>query len=166
MKKNEGLSLIELIVVIAIMGVMVSVIGISITVVSRQRVSNAASEVKVQFQAAQTIAMSKDNCRVQIKRLSDGDTEVTVFSSEEKILDRITISKKVTVEVDYGSGFTSIADCGTVMIYYVRATGAFDHATVGGATKDHISRIRFANKSRSEEITLLFTKLTGKVSYE
>ena len=43
MKRNEGLTLIELVVVIAIMSVLVGVVGISITVVSRQKVSNAAT---------------------------------------------------------------------------------------------------------------------------
>lgn len=175
MKRDQGLSLIELIVVIAIMAVLVSVVGISITVVSRQRVSNAASDVRGQFQTAQTISMSKDNCHVQIKKNSNNEVVFTVYSSANSILDKATVNKNITVKVHYSqnanadnpnlSGWTTIGASG-VNIFYVRESGAFedkvrsDDGTVG---TDYIDRIAFISGSKT--VVLKLTLLTGKVSY-
>lgn len=175
MKRNEGLSLIELIVVIAIMGVLVSVVGISVTVVSRQKVSNAASDVRGEFQTAQTIAMSKDNCYMQIHENSDGDTVFTIHASDETVLDRVTVSNKISVSVGYGGSMVNAGSVDVIRIYYNRESGAFSEAYINGGasatdkgnlvpTTDRvIESIRFSNGSKS--VTLHLTKLTGKVSY-
>lgn len=175
MKHDEGLSLVELIVIIAIMGVLVSVVGISVAVVSRQKVSNAASDVRGQFQTAQTIAMSKDNCYMQFSQNADGETVFTVHASDNTVLDRVTVSDKINVTIGYGSSSLNMDVCGVVRIYYDRESGAFKEAWLCGGsdpsnkgskvpTSDGvIETIRFSNGSKS--ITLHLTKLTGKVSY-
>ena len=171
MKKNEGLSLIELVVVIAIMSVMIAVVGISVTVLSRQKVSNAASDVKSLLQTAQTIAMSKDNCHVEIQEIGDS-VVFTTYSSSNKIIDKVTLDEKITVSLSYASGSSMNMDVlGAVGIYYKRESGAFDSASVCGTTGnpksgtavDPIRWIRFSNGNKS--VTLHLTELTGKVSY-
>lgn len=180
MKRNEGLSLIELIVVIAIMTVLISVVGISVTVISRQKVSNAVEDVKVLFQTAQTIAMSKDNCHIAIARNSDGDTVFTLYSStNNNVLNRITISKKVQVKIVANDAANPhpIGDVDVVRIYYDRVSGAFSDMYWGGATTlsgesgkgskiagNGVTGIEFTNGT-SSTITLKLTKLTGRVSY-
>ncbi|MBO4653233.1 MAG: prepilin-type N-terminal cleavage/methylation domain-containing protein [Lachnospiraceae bacterium] len=169
MKHNEGLSLVELIVIIAIMGVLVSVVGISVTVVSRQKVSNAASDVRGQFQTAQTIAMSKDNCYMQFEQNANGETVFTIHSSNNAILDRVTVSEKISITVGYGSSTLNMSSCGVVRIYYDRESGAIRDAFLCGTSSSdgtsvgNIDTIRFSNGSKS--VTLHLTKLTGKVSY-
>ena len=178
MKRNEGLSLIELVVVIAIMTVLISVVGISITVISRQKVSNAVEDVKVLFQTAQTIAMSKDNCHIAIDRGADGETVFTLYSADNVVLNRVTVNKKVSVYIITGDPDHpySLADKKVVRIYYDRVSGAFGKmyergsATLNGLTgkgseiPGGITGIKFSNDSTSE-ITLKLTKLTGRVSY-
>ena len=172
MKHDEGLSLIELIVIIAIMGVLVSVVGISITVVSRQKVSSAASDVRGQFQTAQTIAMSKDNCYMQIQTNSNDETIFTVYSSNNTVLDRVTVSNKINVRLHFGGSSVTMDSYSIVRIFYNRESGAFDKAfACGGA--DPVtqkgseiaipSSIEFSNGSKS--VSLRLTELTGKVSY-
>lgn len=173
MKRDEGLTLIELVVVIAILAVMVSVVGISVSVVSRQRVSNAVADVKVLFQTAQTIAMSKDNCHIAIDQNDDGDTIFTLYSSSDgTVLNRVTISSKIDVFIHYGtSQSTPIGTFKTVNIYYDRLSGAFSgfyacgtSTYIGSVIPEGISGIEFSNGS-SNKITLKLTKLTGRVSY-
>ena len=163
MKHNEGLSLIELVVVVAIMAVLVSVVGISVTVVSRQNVSNAASDVRGLLQTAQTVAMSKKNCYVKITQKSNGDWyfETHTYTGtgddgtkqNEKVLDHLTVSGKVKVEVKSGGSYVSAA---STTIEYIRNTGAFK----AGAFP---SEIRFSRGTKV--VTLHLTELTGKVSY-
>lgn len=170
MKKNQGLSLIELVVVIAIMGVLVSLVAISVTVLARQKVSNAASDVKSLLQTAQTIAMSKDDCHVEIQVIN-GAVVFTTYSSASKIIDKLTLDKKISVSVSYGGG-TNVGSLGAVGIYYVRESGSFDSAYVNGSTGDPkttgsnteaLQWIEFSNGSKA--VRLKLTKLTGKVSY-
>ena len=177
MKQNEGLSLIELIVIIAIMTVLISVVGISMTVISRQKVSNAAEDVKVLFQTAQTIAMSKDNCHIAISQNSDNEVVFTLYSSvNNNILNRVTLSKKVKVYIISGGNLYEISTLDVVRIYYDRVSGSFDkmywhgNATLNGESGKGseiiggITGIKFSNTG-SNEIILKLTKLTGRVSY-
>lgn len=165
--------MIELVVVIAIMGVLISLVAISVSVVTRQKVSNAASDVKGILQTAQTIAMSKDNCHVEIQKIN-GAVVFTTYSSSSKTIDKVTLDKKITVNISYQTGASSNIDVlGAVGIYYDRTTGAFaDNAYVCGTTGDPkttgtavntIRWIEFSNGSKS--VRLHLTKLTGKVSY-
>ena len=173
MKHDEGLSLIELIVIIAIAGVLVSVVGISITVVSRQKVSNAASDVRGQFQTAQTIAMSKDNCYMQIETNSNDETIFTIYSSNNTILDKVTVSNKINVSLHFSGGSSVTMDSYSIVrIFYNRESGAFDRAYACGDADPSInigssivipSSIEFSNGSKS--VSLRLTELTGKVSY-
>ena len=94
MEKNKGVTLIELIVVIGIMGVVAGLIGLSLVVVSRQKVSSAASDIKGQFQTAQTIALSKDDCYVKIEKTLSR-TLVTFVVLIRKIIKKINGSRTV-----------------------------------------------------------------------
>ena len=171
MKKNQGLSLIELVVVIAIMSLLVGLVAISVTVISRQKVANAASDVKSLLQTAQTIAMSKDNCHVEIQEIN-GAVVFTTYSSTNTILDKVTLDKKITVNISWSAGSSvNMNSCGAVGLYYVRESGSFANSYVGGSTGnptsgspvDAIRWIEFSNGSKS--VRLHLTKLTGKVSY-
>ncbi len=161
MKKNEGLTLIELVVVIAIMSVLVGLVGLSVSVLSRQKVSNAASDVKGLLQTAQTIAMSKKSCYVEIKSDSDGVTFTTYTytkddRSDKKFMDKVTIGDQISVSVKQAgaSSFTSVGSS-VIEIKYKRENGAF--------TDDTIQEIMFSKGTK--DVTLRLTKLTGKVSY-
>jgi len=60
-KDNRGLTLIELIVVIAIMAIMIAVSGFSLSMISHKRVSNNALSIKQAIQIAQTYNKSQGN---------------------------------------------------------------------------------------------------------
>ena len=77
-EKNKGLSLVELIVVIAIMGIMIGILGVSVAYISRQRVVNAAKDVKQEIQLARAYARSKGFCKLSIKGQSDSSPAETI----------------------------------------------------------------------------------------
>ena len=161
MKRNGGLTLIELVVVIAIMSVLVGVVGISITVVSRQKVSNAAADVRGLLQTAQTIAMSKKNCYVEITKESSGYVFTTYSytesaSTDRRVIDKVTIGDKIVVSIPTGVGNSYAAVNSAVQIKYKRESGAFDTGTPTG--------IRFSRGNKT--VTLSLTALTGRVSFK
>lgn len=165
MEKNRGVTLIELIVVIGIMGVVIGLVGLSIVVVSRQRVSSAASDIKGQFQTAQTIALSKDDCYVKIEKNSDNEIVFTTYSSLEKKLDTCVIDKRIEVRVYSGNAASPVdLSSGPIIMKYDRQTGGFENPTQNGATMEKISRIAFGSGER--EIVLRLNKATGKVTYQ
>ena len=163
MEKNKGVTLIELIVVIGIMGVVAGLIGLSLVVVSRQRVSSAASDIKGQFQTAQTIALSKDDCYVKIEKNSSDEVVFTTYSSLEKKLDTCAIDKRIEVKIYAGSNEVNLSS-GPVIMKYERQTGGFEYPTQNGSTLGKITRIVFGTGKR--EIVLRLNKATGKVTYD
>lgn len=166
MEKNKGMTLVELIVVIGIMGVVVALVGLSFVAVSRQRISSAASDVKGQFQTAQTIALSKDDCYVKIEKDSD-EVVFTTYSNAEKKLDTCVIDKRIEVRI-YGKDPDHPIDlsAGPIIIKYIRQTGGFETPTRNGTelSEGKITSIVFGNGSR--EIVLQLNKATGKVTYK
>ncbi|MBP3238342.1 MAG: type II secretion system protein [Lachnospiraceae bacterium] len=60
-KNNEGITLIEMIVVVAIMGIMLGIFGYSLSMISHRRVSNNALSIKQSIQVTQTFNKSQGN---------------------------------------------------------------------------------------------------------
>jgi len=120
-KRNAGVTLIELIVVLAIMAILTSAFGISISLISRRRVKNAAADTKQLIQLAQTYAKSKGYCKLSIEGSDDGSSNVYIYVAESQAdLSDPTkcrlgdgpsnVNKKIKVEVCYevGTGITKM----------------------------------------------------------
>ena len=56
MKKNHGFTLVEVMVTVAIMGVLASIIGITMGILLGQRVKSMAADTKSVIQSTQTVA--------------------------------------------------------------------------------------------------------------
>ena len=165
MKKNQGMSLVELIVVIGIMGVVVGLVGISFAVVTRQRVSSAATDVKGQLQTAQTIAMSRDDCYVEVRRNASGEVVFTTYSSATKKLDTYTVDSKIQVKLQIGSAIYNLkSDTGTFVISYQRESGSMKDTTRNGTYMGVLRRIEFTDGKKTSILNV--NKVTGKVSFE
>ncbi len=164
MKKNRGFSLVELIVAIAIMSILISLVGVSLSILYAHRVSTAASDSKSLIQAAQTIAMSKDNCCVQFTVNGDGDVEITSFSSATKELDSVVVPDDISVTLKLDGADTVVNSGGTYQLKFVRESGAFSTVVVNGVDSgQYCSKVTFTKGEK--RIVLELSRLTGKVSY-
>ncbi len=163
MKKNSGFSLVELIVVVAVMAILTTLLSVTINVVFSQRVSSAASDTKSLLQAAQTVAMSKDNCYVSIKTNADGDIEVASFSSTTKQLDAVIIEKGISVTLTCDTTEYTVSGSDEFQIRYVRESGGFDTTLKNGTDIGYCVKITLTRGDKTEVLQL--SKLTGKITF-
>lgn len=178
-KKNAGLTLIELVAVIGIMAVLVGVMGLSVTAISSQRVSSAAGDVKEALQTAQTIAMSKRGCYVDIT-YEDGDVVFTTYARETnvsgdpeteeikaKVVSKLTIGGGITVELAGDVG--ALVQAGShFRLNFDRASGSYKAIgiEVGGSFVDNsFDTEKIVFKKGSKKATLVISRLTGRITY-
>ncbi len=164
MKKDRGFTLVEVMVVLAIMAVLTGMIGLSISVIAGQRLKSAVSDTKSLMQSAQTVAMSKKDCVVEFALNSDGECVITSkVNGGDKQLKEIVVHKKISVSVKTVSGINYEVDGGnTVTIFYNRETGGFAKCQVNGIEQDIPVEISFSKGDRT--IVLELATYTGKIS--
>lgn len=170
--KNQGVTLVELIVIIAIMAVFVSIVGLRLSLISRQRTTNAANTTKSMMQMAQTYAKSKADCILKIKGRSDGGAELTVETYDTSDNLRVgngarEIHRQITVIVDYDDGSSVTVSSGTeVVIQFDRKTGGFKEVEIpdSGGLKATPEKLTFTNGDKTS--VLILAKNTGVVTFE
>ena len=180
MKDNKGLSLIELIVVIAIMAVMGGFIFISFGLLTGQDARECASNLSTALDKEKNYALTRSgetDCFVEIKHEADGyfaDYQVptkaiqpdcpTFFSIEKENIGHPTVN--VACYYDDGGGSPtfvgSLNDGDVLQITYNRVTGAIEEIKLNDEAKT-INLIKI-DKGREYEI-VLYTA-TGKHTLE
>ena len=189
---NRGLSLIELIVVIAIMAIMIGVGILSISLLFGTQARGCAQKVSSMLNETKTGCLSRYNETMTIAYRTKGqDGEEAYTTNGYYAINRVYTINKEAVSVPIGgpdsseiralgSGKVVIVvylsdgssvELGTdnyVTISYNRATGAFASAVVGTpmgeTTYDHIKEITFSSGARTYKITMF--KETGTHSLE
>ena len=78
MKKNHGLTLVEVMVTVAVMGVLAGIIGITMGVIFGQRVKSMAADTKSVFQSTQIVAMGRENAFIEIQQIGS-DAYITAY---------------------------------------------------------------------------------------
>lgn len=81
-KDNRGVSLIELVVVLAIMAVMMTSVGISISVLSRRSVDKCAERLKQALQSNRNATMGRYDSRLEIY-IEDGKLYVREYTKRD-----------------------------------------------------------------------------------
>lgn len=183
-KRNEGFTLVELIVVIAIMAIMLSIFGVSMTLIGRQRVSNGAHEFKETMQLAQMYSKSKGACKMTIQGTSDEGSKVYIYTAANQtdLADPTKcklgngpdiINKKISMKVYYkdSSGIEhelEVDENVTVDIFFNRETGGMSEESIftdgGTVTKGIFTKAVLTNGAKT--ITLKVAQFTGVVTME
>lgn len=164
MKKDRGFTLVEVMVVLAIMAVLTGMIGLSISMIAGQRLKSAVSDTKSLMQSAQTVAMSKKDCVVEFAQNSDGECVITSkVNGGDKQLKEIVVNKKISISIITSDGTTYNVSSGTaVTIVYNRETGGFANCQVNGIDQGIPAEISFSKGDRT--IVLELATYTGKIS--
>lgn len=153
---NKGLSLIELIVIVAIMGVMLGAIGLSFKAVADRRVSKAAYSTKSMIKMAQTYAKSTDGVGFVV--LEGTGNGIEVFIKKVKKASDITDESKW----ETGYGPEALNSRISAKVYFVNGSNKFDYEI----NKDDKVILRFNKKLGSFTKECYYVAADGTVSSE
>ncbi|MCR4841511.1 MAG: prepilin-type N-terminal cleavage/methylation domain-containing protein [Lachnospiraceae bacterium] len=178
-KDNRGLTLIELIAGIAIMGIITAALSVGVFTITNQRVNNACHSIKEAIQLGQTYVKSKGACKMSFEENSDGEVEVVIYTSDSEITlysaagnvgantnRRViaTLNKKVKVtigyktESDFAITGTNVAD-----ITFNRSMGGIETSCRSDGNDDVPISITVTNGSKTKTIKL--ATYTGVITY-
>ena len=168
MKNNKGFSLLELVVVMALVVILSSITIMSFRAVSGANAKECAKKIEEQLNAVKTTTMGKNSVTMELYKTSDGVfADITTFSDVKAggISSNITTVKlgKASVDVSYsmhsdGSMPVTLTDS-KVKIEFDRASGAVKQNS--GLS---VCKIWTTNGTVKKTITLY--QETGKITYE
>lgn len=185
---NQGFSLVELIIVMAIMAVVVTTVGLSISLVSGRKVKKCADEIVSTIERTRVLSLGKDQGQVEfiLSQDASGDYHVRIYqgsiASDEPILDRVVGKDPIEVKVVFSDGSGTAEELGNISgnsphaihaatekglrLIFNRASGAFEKGTnvAGGDVKTYCDKIVVTGNGRTIEITTVGP--TGKILQE
>lgn len=158
-KNHKGFSLVEMIVILAIMAIVTAGAGAMIYNYKSWNVSKCMQEIDVGLAEAKVDCMSKVSGGLLLSRGSDGCYYMKISSGEEeKISDE---EVRIYYSDSDGHSDIEITDTKTLFISYNRATGAFEPIDTNAAgTSVYCKEIKITRAGRTVVITL--EKTTGK----
>ena len=160
--KNRGFSLIELIVVVAIMAVALAVGGYALSAISLANAKNCATEIKSSLEKTRTQACSSDNdtTSAQLTLYRDSSSgKVCILKNYEGTAKEIGGK---TVAVKYRlKGTTQYVELGSQAN---ALTFGFDRSTGGFKGTNLVDSIQISSGGKT--YTLTCYSLTGKIKME
>lgn len=165
---NKGLSLVELLIVIAIMSVLTGVMAIGVTLALSKPADECAEKMVSTLNNARITTMGKQEITMRFYADSDGIKMQEVIKAKAADGSLTTISDKTSkigqagVLVEYRlngeSDYPHTLDSTGITLSFKRSTGGFN--TVNGT--NYCEAIRVSKGTREKFITLAY--LTGKVT--
>lgn len=184
MRDNKGFSLIELVVVVALMALLVGVLGYSFSLVTGQEARQCANNLSTALDRAKNYALTKSgssDAYMELTRDTDGSFLVTYYvpakawtnnaqsgTADYVAIDSQTIGKKA-VEITCNLttiGSVTLTSGTSIRFYYDRISGALKKVvwvTGGSQQEDHCQQITV---SRGKTYLLTLIEATGRHSLE
>ncbi len=152
-RDNKGFSLIELIIIIAIMGIIITILGGNFVYVNYSAAKGCANSLKTAIGQTRIKTMGKketylyvykDGNGYSMKTISKGSKSgdpITVESSEWLAKNKVTVSYTIKTSTGADVGPVTIDDTHSLMIGFNRESGKLDTDTTATAiTFDGISK--------------------------
>lgn len=182
-KDNKGFSMVELVIVIALMAVLGSVFVYSFSMVTGQEARQCANNISTVLDKAKNYSLTKSassDAYVEIARESGGYI-ATYFAPVSPInagavpgstdyvqLEKENIGKKaveVIVTMENGSSF-AVNEATHLRIYYDRVSGAFKEAVIVSGTSETNAYCAQIKVVRGRTYLITFYTPTGKHTLE
>ena len=163
--KNGGFSLVELIIVIAIMAIVVGVIGLSVGTLTGRKTAKCADEIVSTLERARVLTLGKEQNQVEfvlLQNSSTGEYRAQIYQGGTIVSDRIVGKEPITIQVYFDDDSTpyNLSQLKGTLPY---ASGAFEEKTCAAAdvVKDYCKKIVISNGTRT--ITITTVGRTGKI---
>ena len=164
LQNNKGLSLIEIIIVLAIMSIIGGAFLLTTAVATDKHVSSCGEKMLSSLEQTRNLAMGKQTGYIEISKPSASDSVyiqmyLDGYGAGHEYGDRVAIGHQgLTVEylVEGASDYASLSG-GTITLEFSRSNGSL-------ITTPAIKKIRITNGRRTYIITI--DKFTGRVSGE
>ncbi len=167
-KDNRGFSLVELIIVLAIMGALAGATFIGIGMISGKPAEECASKIFSTIQANRTTAMGKFSASVSFYVGANGIyvvEEVNGVDGTPVKIGEAGVKVQYRVTGDGAESWRNLGDStAPLVISYNRSTGAFHDLEAMGMDDKYCIEIKCSKANRTKTIALYH--LTGKVSME
>lgn len=163
--RNKGFSLIELIVVFAILGVMTAVGGYSLTAISSANAKECARELEAGLVSTRTQSYSSDTdlsvTTVSFYKGTDGIYMKKSFETEEKKIGGSKVS--VAYKLATSSGYEELGS-NQITFSFDRSSAAFRAMKINGNTAGYCQSLKISSGAK-EYIITCYTQ-TGKTMVE
>ncbi len=176
--KNGGFSLVELIIVVAIMAIVVGVMGLSVGTLTGRKTAKCADEIVSTLERTRVLTLGKEQNQVEFLLMQDsstGEYHAQIYQSGTKVTDRIVGKEPITIQVYFDDDSTpyNLSKLKGTLPYastspglhlvFNRASGAFEEKTCSAAdaVKDYCKKIVISNGTRT--ITITTVGRTGKI---
>lgn len=180
--RDKGYSLIELVVVIAIMAILVGVFAISVSSLSGRKVNKCADEIVTTLERARVLTLGKEQNQVEFRLYYDTTEKqyrAQIYQGGVVVSDRVVGKDPIEISVTFEGDSTAydlrtgvikgtapyvVSGVGEEGLFLVfnRSSGAFEQRTnTVGETKDYCSKIVVSSGSRTIEI--MPVGRTGKI---
>ncbi len=164
MKRNQGYSLVELIVVIAIMAVLTGTVTISVSAVGGFKAKECTKNIQSYINKTRVSTMGKNSVVLHLyKGADDAFYAQTITNGTADAAQQIG-KKTVTVKYTDGDDLTSMSELDTTGVYieFDRSSGAMKLPASGPSI--YVHKITVSQGSKNYVITIY--RETGKVVVE
>ena len=161
-RNNKGLSLVELIVVVAIMGVVMVGGVVTLGLIHNASAKEASAKLNSALNKTRTEAMSKASASVEIYEGADSKYYADYYIAGTKRETVYIGSSRVDISYMDTNGTNDIEDDDKLIISFDRETGAF--LPIGSAGNVNVYCREIYIESGHKTYTIQCEKLTGKTT--
>ena len=166
-KDNRGLSLVELIIVIAIMVILTGLVATSIGLANSKPADECAKKIEATLQDLRISSMGKYDAYLEIYKSNNQIYAKQVLTMDgsgttsEKLVVVGAKGVDLTYEFDNSGSYALLSDGSSIKIKYDRSSGAF---AIPDGYSGRISGIKCTKGSRTVDLKL--TLSTGKIKIQ